>query len=72
MVQGKYKVLLADVPKQLVLRSRQTLDEIVAENRVVYGVTTGFGNFANVCIAQDKPSCSRTSFTRTAAVRARR
>ena len=37
-----------------VARSRAVVDKIVAENRVVYGITTGFGNFANVVIPHDK------------------
>ena len=33
-----------------VLRARRVVDEAVARNEVVYGVTTGFGNFADVVI----------------------
>jgi histidine ammonia-lyase len=37
-----------------VRKARAVVDKIVSENRVVYGVTTGFGNFANVVIPPDK------------------
>ena len=30
------------------------VDEIVRENRVVYGITTGFGKFARTVIGKDK------------------
>jgi len=34
--------------------ARAVIDKAVAEDRVVYGVTTGFGNFADVVIPHDK------------------
>lgn len=37
-----------------VSKSRSLLDNIVRENKVVYGVTTGFGKFARVVIPVDK------------------
>lgn len=37
-----------------VRRSRSVVDKIIKENRVVYGITTGFGNFSNVVIPLDK------------------
>ncbi|CAM2067871.1 histidine ammonia-lyase [Sulfidibacter corallicola] len=35
-------------------RSRAVVDDIVANNEVVYGVNTGFGNFASVVIPPEK------------------
>ncbi len=35
-------------------KSRALIDEWVKENKVVYGVTTGFGEFANVFITEDQ------------------
>jgi histidine ammonia-lyase len=37
-----------------VTRARAVVDEAVARGRVVYGVTTGFGNFADVVIPRDR------------------
>jgi histidine ammonia-lyase len=39
---------------QRVRASRAVVDRLVAEKKVVYGITTGFGNFANVSIASDE------------------
>ena len=37
-----------------VKKSREIVDTFVKENKVVYGLTTGFGEFKNVVIPQDK------------------
>ena len=47
---GKFKIQLSAEAKERVRKSRDFLEEIVAENRVVYGVTTGFGKFATTVI----------------------
>ena len=33
-----------------VTKARQIIDDLVKENRVVYGITTGFGKFARTVI----------------------
>ncbi len=50
----KAKVVLSKEAKERVVRGRRVVDKIVEENRVVYGVTTGFGQFANVVIPQSE------------------
>ena len=45
---------LAESARQAVLASRRVVDEAVARGDVVYGVTTGFGNFAEVRIPLDR------------------
>ncbi len=37
--------------------ARKMVDEIVRENRTVYGITTGFGKFARTVIPKDKLKC---------------
>ena len=37
-----------------VKQSRALIDSIVKEEKVVYGITTGFGKFARTVIAKDK------------------
>jgi histidine ammonia-lyase len=37
-----------------VKQSRALIDQIVKENKVVYGITTGFGKFARTVIEKDK------------------
>jgi histidine ammonia-lyase len=47
-------VSLAAAAREAVNRSRAVVDAAVASGAVVYGVTTGFGNFADVRIAPDR------------------
>jgi len=48
------ELVLAEVAREAVRRSRRVVDAAVARGDVVYGVTTGFGNFADVHIPTDK------------------
>ena len=47
------KVALSEQAKQNIIESRKVVDTIVEEERVVYGVTTGFGKFCDVVISND-------------------
>ncbi|MFA6940923.1 MAG: histidine ammonia-lyase [Clostridiaceae bacterium] len=49
-----YKVVLEYDAKEKVINSRKIVDKIVNQGRVVYGITTGFGKFADVTISQEK------------------
>ena len=44
------KIALSEAAKDKVKKCRAYVDKIVSENRVVYGITTGFGKFANIVI----------------------
>jgi len=46
----KEKVELSQKNKELVEKSSAVVQSFVNENKVVYGITTGFGNFANIVI----------------------
>jgi histidine ammonia-lyase len=46
-------VALAPAAREAVARARRVVDDAVARGDVVYGVTTGFGNFADVVIPLD-------------------
>ena len=48
------KVKIADEAKENVRKSRQYIDQLVAEERVVYGITTGFGKFSDVHISREE------------------
>lgn len=48
-----YKVALYDGAKKRVMKSREIVDKIVEEHKVVYGITTGFGKFSNVIISSE-------------------
>ncbi len=45
-------ITLSDYAKQSVAKARNTVENWVANSEVVYGVTTGFGEFADVFIPQ--------------------
>jgi len=49
-----WKVSLSDKAVERVRKSRAIVEDIVENNRVVYGVTTGFGKFADVSISKDE------------------
>lgn len=46
-----YKVELTKEAEERVIKSRNIVDEIVKNNKVVYGITTGFGKFSDVTIS---------------------
>jgi histidine ammonia-lyase len=47
-------VALAPAAREAVVRGRRVVDEAVNQHAVVYGVNTGFGNFADVVIPKDR------------------
>jgi histidine ammonia-lyase len=54
VADGRPSVVLSSSAAARVDASRAVIDRAVAENRVVYGVTTGFGKFADVVIPRDR------------------
>jgi histidine ammonia-lyase len=46
-----YKVELTKEAEARVIKSRNIVDDIVENNKVVYGITTGFGKFSDVTIS---------------------
>ena len=48
------KVELSEESQVKVKKCRNYVDKLVAENRVVYGLTTGFGKFANIIIKPEE------------------
>ena len=49
-----YKVDLTDAAVGRIEKSREYVDRLVQEEKVVYGITTGFGEFSKVHISKDK------------------
>ncbi|MDR3254818.1 MAG: histidine ammonia-lyase [Synergistaceae bacterium] len=47
-------VTISDESKQDVKKSREYVDRVVADGRVIYGVTTGFGKFSDVRISPEE------------------
>ena len=54
LARGRGRVALSPAARDAVARARRVVDDVVARGSVVYGVTTGFGNFADVVIPRDK------------------
>jgi len=52
--QADIQIDVDDHMLQGVIRSRQTIEEVAASDKTVYGVNTGFGLLANVKIAKDE------------------
>ena len=52
--KGRYKIRLTKDSEEKVIRARKMVDDIVKENKVVYGITTGFGKFAKTVIEKQK------------------
>lgn len=47
------KIALTEESKNKVIKCRNYVDKIIAEGRIVYGLTTGFGKFSTITIAQE-------------------
>ncbi|MBU0461250.1 MAG: aromatic amino acid lyase, partial [Nanoarchaeota archaeon] len=54
VARHRYRVQLSDEAKARINCCRSVVDQIVRNNGIVYGLTTGFGSLANVTISQDK------------------
>lgn len=52
--KGRNPIRLRKVAEERVAAGRSLVDAILKENRVVYGITTGFGKFARTVIAPEK------------------
>ncbi len=50
------EVKLTEESEKKVLKARKQIEEWVEEEKIIYGVTTGFGEFANVTISKEKLS----------------
>jgi histidine ammonia-lyase len=53
------KVTMSDAARTRVNAAREVVERAVRENRVVYGITTGFGALAEVIIPPESDSQSR-------------
>jgi len=53
-IQNNIPVALTPTAQKKVERARKLIDEWVDQEKVVYGVTTGFGDFSNVTISKEE------------------
>mgnify|MGYP000353509464 CR=1 FL=1 len=54
ITRGRKKIALSEEAIKRVNESRALVDKLVDENKVVYGITTGFGKFSDVVITGDE------------------
>ncbi|MBQ1280934.1 MAG: aromatic amino acid lyase, partial [Oscillospiraceae bacterium] len=54
VARGGEKAVIAPEAKEAVLKARRYVDQKVAEGAVIYGLTTGFGKFADTVISEDE------------------
>lgn len=54
LAKGQLKIKITEEALTLVEKARNLIIDIVAEQKVVYGVTTGFGKFARVVIPKEE------------------
>jgi len=52
--RNNYEVQLSDKAIDNVIKSREIVDQYVNDEKVVYGITTGFGKFSDVVISKDE------------------
>ncbi|XP_066994730.2 histidine ammonia-lyase [Anabrus simplex] len=52
--KGQYKIKLTQQAETNVIKARLLIEQILDEKKVVYGITTGFGNFARTVIDAEK------------------
>ncbi len=62
------QVELSEQAREAILRSRKVVDDIIAQKKVVYGVTTGFGSFCNTVIATEESKLLQKNLIITHAV----
>lgn len=53
-IDNNKRIALTKNAKSNIKKARKLIDEWVENDKVIYGVTTGFGEFANVKISKDK------------------
>ena len=62
------RITLSETALQALRRSRDLADKIYAQGRVAYGITTGFGDFADVAIPEEMSSRLSTNLILSHAV----
>ncbi|KOF56956.1 histidine ammonia-lyase [Clostridium sp. DMHC 10] len=53
IARNNYEVKIDDEAKKRVEKSRAIVDDIVENEKTIYGITTGFGKFSNVSISKE-------------------
>ena len=54
VARNNYNVKLADYAVENIKKSRDYVENLVDEERVVYGITTGFGKFSDISVSKEE------------------
>lgn len=54
VARNGYKVELTEESEKKVIKARNIVDKFVDEEKIVYGITTGFGKFSDVVISKEE------------------
>lgn len=64
LFEGEH-VAIDEQAKQAVIKSREAVEQIVEEGRIVYGINTGFGKFCDVVIAEEEVNTLQLNLIRS-------
>jgi histidine ammonia-lyase len=62
---GRLPVSLAQTARERVSRSREIVERVISEGRIVYGINTGFGKLSEVHIAPSDLDCLQLNLVRS-------
>lgn len=65
VARNNAKVRIPNEVKKRVQKSRQILENLIRQNKTVYGVTTGFGALGNVSVPMEKTKQLQTNLVRS-------
>lgn len=65
IARGHERVQIAESARANLQKSRTFVDELVATGKVVYGITTGFGQFKSVVISADQAATLQANLIRS-------
>jgi len=68
VARNRHKVVFSEKAAERVKKSRETVDNLVSKDEVVYGLTTGFGSLASVSISKGQTKQLQRNLIRSHAV----
>lgn len=68
VARNNFEVEISDFAKENILKCRGIVDKLVEDEKVVYGITTGFGKFSNVSISKEEAKILQKNLIITHAV----
>ncbi len=65
ILKNNHTVILSDDAKSAIQKSRSTIEKIVEEGQIVYGVNTGFGKFSDIRISDENIETLQANLVRS-------